>query len=122
MEAVTEPSLNESDGEDDFSLRKINNNYKNLLDSDSSEDDQQQQNDSTIFSKQPDDEESDNEGEQTIEKSGVRNRIISESDSEPEPTQKVAPMKDRRKNSNPKKKILPEKTQRVRKQQILSKS
>lgn len=95
-----------SDDEADLSPKKVTkSNYRSILDSDSEEDEKQQE-------KSPEKE------EEIAEESFTKSRIIAQSsdssDSENEEA-KTTPEKphDRRKNKNPKKKILPAKTQRV---------
>lgn len=102
MDATVASSVNKSDVEDEeFAPRRAISNYKNLLDSDSEDDDNR--NISKEVS-EPDQAKSDEDEENVTRKSS------SSSDSESE---KAAPVKDRRKNRNPKKKILPVKTIRV---------
>lgn len=102
-----------SDDQLDFVPKKITNNYRTLLDSDSEEDEN-----STKPQKQ-NSENDESDDDDIIDKSLTRSRIITQSsdssDSEHEETKTSPekPVKDRRKNQNPKKKILPVKTQRV---------
>lgn len=87
------------DERDDVIPKTINNNYKSLLDSDSEEDPIQEQG-SVYKSKAISSTSSDSE-----------ENIASESEIA---VSTAEPHASRRKNSNPKKKILPVKTQRVR--------
>lgn len=101
MHRFVASNITEKEGEDVDSASKINHNYKNLLDSDSEEDDKRDN--STVIPEPKGNEE--NEDEKMVTRD-----LSSSSDSGPE---KSARMKDRRKNSNPMKKILPVKTVRV---------
>lgn len=117
METEIEPSTVNSDDEQDFVPKKAVNNYRSLLDSDSEEDENQKQNTLEVPQNKS---ESESENDEIADKSISKSRIVAQSsgssDSEHEEA-KTSPekvVKGRRKNQNPKKKILPEKTQRVR--------
>lgn len=91
---ILNASISEGEGGDADFASKINHKYKNLLDSDSEDDIRKN---STLISEPRD-------------KKMVTRYLSSSSDTEPE---KFARGKDRRKNSNPKKKSLSVKTVRV---------
>jgi hypothetical protein len=123
METITSPVQNDSDNDEDFFPKKAINNYRKLLDSDSSEDENVNRNSNVTRKEESDDEESDSDGEKNVNKSRIKPQLDSsddENEDEEEEEMAQAAVKDRRKNSNPKKKILPVKTQRVRKQNISS--
>lgn len=104
------PSVNESDEEGDFIPVKPSSNYKRLLDSDSEDEIKN----TSVISKGST-EESDNEDDDEPKE---RSRIVpqpdsSSADEEEEEMFEKTKVKDRRKNSNPKKKVIPVKQQRV---------
>lgn len=94
-----EPS--ESDHESDFAPKKVINNYRKLLDSDSEEDERIEEAATNITLKSQESDESEKE-----ESGG-------QSDSGSDVEASLPVVVDRRKNANPKKKILQVKTQRV---------
>ena len=107
-------NFNKSDEEEEFAPKKATiNSYKSLLDSDSENETQDYV--PTNSKPQNSSEEDDDNEEKTLRKSRIVSQSSESSDSEHEiaKTTPEKPIKDRRKNQNPKKKILPVKVQRV---------
>jgi hypothetical protein len=112
-------AVKSDDDEQEFVPNKVtSSNYRSLLDSDTDEDEIQKSNSSTIFKTQ-NNSDSDSDGEKIVDTPSSKSRIIaqssdsSSSDHEETKPSPEKPVKDRRKNQNPKKKILPVKAQRV---------
>lgn len=109
-------NINESDEEEDF-VPKIAtiNSYKSLLDTDSDSENETQNHVSVSRKPQNSNEEDDENEEKSFRKSRIVSQSSESSDSEHENSKTIPekPVKDRRKNQNPKKKILPVKVQRV---------
>jgi hypothetical protein len=114
--SLEESNLLKSDEEEDFAPKKSTvNNYKSLLDSDSDDENVVSKDIAVEDKNESDDSEGDGEQEKSFKKSRIVSESSESSDSEEEKpeTSPEKPAKGRRKNQNPKKKILPVKTQRV---------
>lgn len=114
MEVCEAPRANESDDEEAVVAVKPKHSYKLLLDSDSEE---ETENVSSVQAKPlaKDSDDSDDNETSINDTKNTSKSLSSDGESEDDEVPREEPKaKDRRKNSNPKKKVLPEKRQRVR--------